>query len=100
MEALLIVFGIFLFSYLLVSLLTGQWMFGAPLVYRLRGYTKIQLHSGQYGFNEPFTTYAKFDKEDNVIGQPYRYIGTNTGEVELNRDGTAEYCGRYRWYKI
>lgn len=63
--------------------------------------TKVYVYDGQYIFNEPFYTYienpTEHQKRKGVKLLAKRFPATNTGVVQLFEDGTASYCGKYKW---
>lgn len=91
-------FVFFLFTTLVLfvvirGFVTGLWI--PPFILPLFGYSKIILKDGEYSFNENFTTYAKLESDKVVTA--FRYPWTGVGRVVLYPDGTANYCGSYRW---
>lgn len=61
------------------------------------GYKKLVFYGGQYEFNEPFYAAAKIDEFGNFLTPVYRYPSTKTGNVKIRENGTAHYCGEYKW---
>lgn len=84
--------AIFVFA----SCMSGVVPFRGYFLQYLFGYTKIKLYDGQYHFNEDFITWVKFyDSIDEY--DAYRYTSTKIGSVKIRKNGTAEYCGEYKW---
>jgi hypothetical protein len=60
------------------------------------GYKRVLLYDGEYDWSEDFHTVIRADLPPEHQ-RPFRYNCTKVGTVRLRADGTAEYCGRYRW---
>ena len=83
-------------SYVIAGYTSKCWPGKGFFLLLLPGYKKIYFYQGQHFFNEDFTSVGKF-KEGNLVSVVYRYPDAKVGEVELNPDGTAYYCGTYKW---
>jgi hypothetical protein len=63
---------------------------------KLLGFKKILLYDGEYRFNESFYTVVKLE-DGEAVNAVYRYPASKIGRITLNKDGTADYCGEYKW---
>lgn len=98
---LILFFGIVvicgLMAMVIASAILDVWPTRSLFQVWFKGYKWVQFYDGQYHFNEDFTTAVKFDDAGNIICTPYRYNSTKVGRIKMCEDGTAEYCGRYKW---
>lgn len=86
-----IIFLVFLFIVVLHKTCEPFHIF---IMTKLFGYKKILMYDGQYEFSVPFYTCTM-----NVPGVPhaYRYPSSKIGSILFRADGTAHYCGSYKW---
>lgn len=95
MEAAILFFAILFVAYVVGTAIVSASYFPS-FMWPLWGYKKVKLYDGQYDFNEDFTTYVKY-VPGAEYQTAYRYNFTKIGTVRLYNDGTAEYCGKYKW---
>lgn len=95
---------IFVFLLIIVSIIIGAgYLSGSAPLYKLKPllskkYVNVELFDGQHEFNVDFTTIAKVvDGKVDKNYKVYRYPATQVGIVKLYDDGTASYCGDYKW---
>lgn len=87
----------FIPAYVIPSVILDVWPWRSLFQVWFKGYKWVRFYDGQYAFNEDFKTAVKFDKDGKVVGTPYRYNSTKIGRIKMFEDGTADYCGRYKW---
>jgi hypothetical protein len=96
---LMLVFALvsMVFSSFLIRAATGAPFipFNYYFLWLIFGYKRVLLYDGQYSFNTTFKTVALF--RDGEFVKAYRYPSCYVGDVKLKKDGTATYCGNYKW---
>lgn len=97
-----LMFGAFgaLVALVLLGAITGNYPFKVYVLKWFKGYTLVKMVGTQYDWQDDFITAVKFDENGESVDRVWRYTGNGIGRVTIRKDGTADYCGEYKWTKI